>query len=436
MASLIAIRREDINPWERRTPLIPNHARELRERHGVETLVQSSSIRVFGDEDYRLQGVRVEEDIGAAPVVFALKEIPPSLIEKDKVYAFFSHTAKGQPHNMPMLKRVMELGSTIIDYEMVADDEGRRLLSFGNYAGKAGMVDTLWALGRRLLEEGVKTPFADLEPAHRYGSLVEAREAVARVGWKVEHRGLPDGLAPLIVGFLGYGRTSGGAQEIFDLLPNEEVAPGDVGRIRDRVHSAHRLHKAVFKEEHMVKPRSSARTFDLQDYYKNPGDYKPVVEDALPYLTVLVNGIFWTPHFPRFVTKAFLAKLFAPGETPALRVIGDISCDINGAIEATVKPTDPEDPVYVYDPERDQAIPGFAGRGPVILAVYNLPAELPLEASTYFSGALKEFIPAIARADFRAPFPEIELPESIRRAIIVYRGELTPAYPNLGPLVL
>jgi len=436
MAPLIGIRREDINRWERRTPLIPNHIRELRERYGVDTLVQSSPLRVFSDEDYRLQGARVEEDISSAPVIFALKEIPPSLVAKDKVYAFFSHTAKGQPHNMPMLKRMMELGSTIIDYEMVADARGRRLLAFGNYAGQAGMIDTLWALGRRLLEEGLKTPFADLEPAHRYGSLVDAKEAVARVGWHIEHRGFPDGLAPLVVGFLGYGRTSGGAQEIFDLLPNEEVAPGDIGRLRDKVYSAHRLYKAVFKEEHMVTPRSAGQAFDLQDYYRNPGDYRPIVEDALPDLTVLVNGIFWTPHFPRFVTKAFLAGLFGPGETPTLRVIGDISCDINGAIEATVRPTDPEDPVFVYDPATDQAVPGFAGRGPVIMAVYNLPAELPLEASAYFSAALKEFVPAIARADFRAPFPEVELPDPIRRAIIVYRGEFTPAYPNLGPLVL
>jgi len=436
MGALIGIRREDINPWERRTPLIPIHLRELRERHEVETLVQSSPIRVFADEDFRLQGARIEDTIGAAPVIFALKEIPPPLIEKDKVYAFFSHTAKGQPHNMPMLKRMVELGATIIDYEMVADDDGRRLLSFGNYAGQAGMIDTLWALGRRLREEGLETPFADLQQAYRYGSLVDAKEAVARVGWQIERRGLPDELAPLIVGFLGYGRTSGGAQEIFDLLPAEEVAPGDVGRVRDGVHSAHRVYKAVFREEHMVKPRAAGRAFDLQDYYRNPGGYQAVVEDAIPHLTVLVNGIYWTPHFPHFVTKAFLAKLFAPGARPTLRVIGDISCDINGTIEATVRPTDPEDPVFVYDPATDRPVPGFSGRGPVIMAVYNLPAELPLESSTHFSGALKDFVPAIARADFRVPFPDVALPESIRRAIIVYRGEIMPAYPHLSPLVL
>jgi alpha-aminoadipic semialdehyde synthase len=268
--------------------------RELRERFGLETLVQPYPIRIFSDEDYRLQGARVEEDISSAPVIFALKEIPPSLVAKDKVYAFFSHTAKGQPHNLAMLRRMMELGSTIIDYELVTDDNGRRLLSFGNYAGQAGMVDTLWALGRRLLAEGMKTPFADLQPTPRYLSLVDAREAVARVGWKVEHRGLPEGLAPLVVGFLGYGRASRGAQEIFDLLPGEDVAPAEISRLRDQRYSAHRIYKAVFKEEDMVKPRGGGRAFDLQDYYRNPGDYEPVVEDVVTHLTVLVNGAFWT----------------------------------------------------------------------------------------------------------------------------------------------
>ncbi len=436
MTAFIGLRREDINPWERRTPLIPNHVRELRERHGVEVLVQPSPIRVFTDADYRLQGARVEENIGSAPVIFALKEIPPALVETDKVYAFFSHTAKGQPHNMPMLRRMKELGCTIIDYEMVTDADGRRLLYFGNYAGQAGMVDTLWALGRRWFEEGFKTPLADLQPAHRYESVVDAKEAVARLGWQVERHGLPAALAPLTVGILGYGHVSGGAQEILDLLPTEEVAPRDIGRLAEKGSSAHRLYKVVFKEEHMVRPRDEGRTFDLMDYYRNPSDYEAVVENFVPHLTVLVNAVFWTPRYPRFVTKAFLRRLFAAGRAPRLRIIGDLSCDIGGAIEATVRATGPDNPVFVYDPQQDQAISGFVGQGPVILAVYNLPAELPLEASTFFSRALKEFVPAIARADFRAPLERLELPDAIRKALILHHGAFTPPYRHLGPLVL
>ena len=116
---------------------------------------------------------------------------------------------------------------------------------------------------------------------------------------------------------------------------------------------------------------------------------------------------------------------------PRLRVIGDISCDVEGAIECTVKATGPDNPVYVYEVAADRAVSGVAGNGPVIMAVGILPSELPREASTYFSGVLKPYIPAIARADFSGDFDACQLPPPIKRAIIVYRGELTSTYRYL-----
>ncbi len=436
MPSTIGIRREDINRWERRVPLIPVHVRELREREGLDFLVQPSDIRVFSDDDYRLQGARVEEDLGPCRIVLALKEIPLPLILPDRLYALFSHTAKGQPQNMPMLRRFLDVRSTVIDYERIVDERGRRLLFFGSYAGHAGMVDTLWALGRRLREEGLETAFEELLPAHRYGTLVAAREAVARVGWRIHEAGLPRVLAPLVVGFLGYGHVSQGAQEIFDLLPFEDVAPRDIPLLfGERGFSAHRVYKAVFKEEDMVRPRRPGQAFELQDYYRNPDGYEPVVEPFVPYLTAVVNGVFWTPQYPRFITKAFLKDHFRPDAFPRLRVIGDITCDINGSIESTIRATDSESPVYVYDPAADEARPGFEGRGPVVLAVYNLPAELPLEASTFFSSGLKGFVPDLARADFGADFGRLALPACLKKAVIVHRGDLAPDYRYLAPLV-
>jgi alpha-aminoadipic semialdehyde synthase len=157
-----------------------------------------------------------------------------------------------------------------------------------------------------------------------------------------------------------------------------------------------------------------------------------VTEEIVPYLTAVVNGIYWTPKFPKYITKPFLKKLYEGGSQPRLRVVGDITCDINGSVECTVMPTDSENPVYVYDPVQDKALPGFAGRGPAVLAVYNLPAELPLESSTYFSGKLKEHMPAVAAARFDRPFAECGLPDVLRRAVIVYRGVLAPDFAYLG----
>jgi len=433
MKTKIGIRREDINKWERRVPLIPSHARELVDKHPVEFIVQPSTIRIFTDDDYRVFDIPVQEGLSPCSIVLALKEIPLERIEKDKVYLFFSHTAKGQSQNMPMLKRMMELGCTIIDYEKMVNDKGQRVLFFGNYAGHAGMVDTLWALGRRLAAEGTPNPFMELHPTHCYKSLVDANEAVAKVALSIGRDGLPPGLDPLVVGFFGYGHVSQGAQEVFEILPTETVRPGDLpGLLKSGAKAPRTLFKVVFKEEDMVVPVDPARSFDLQDYYKNPQDYRPVADRYVPYMTALVNGIYWAPQYPKFVTKPFLKELFGGAARPRLRVIGDITCDINGAIESTVAATDPDNPVYVYDPAQDKALYGFSGTGPVVLAVYNLPAELPLEASTYFSGGLKEHVPALARADFRKGFADCGLPDVIRRAVILYRGELAPDYAYLG----
>jgi alanine dehydrogenase len=429
----IGIRREDINRWERRVPLIPSHARELAERHAIEFRVQPSTIRVFSDADYRAAGIAIEEGLSPCPLIFALKEIPIGLIEPNKVYVFFSHTGKGQSQNMPMLRRMMELGCTIIDYEKMVDDKGRRVLYFGNYAGHAGMIDTLWALGRRLDEEGMANPFTALEPTHRYQSLVEAKEAVAKLAWTIVRDGLPRELGTVVVGFFGYGHVSQGAQEILDILPVETVRPADVAKlVESGAGVPGRLYKTVFHEEDMVRPIDPARPFDLQDYYANPQTYRPVTEAYVRYLTVLVNGIYWTPKFPKYVSKPFLKELYGGPARPRLKVIGDITCDINGSIESTVRATDSEDPVYVYEAGQDRTVRGFAGDGPAVLAVYNLPAELPLESSTYFSGKLKDYVPAIAGADFGARFESCGLPDVLRRAVILYRGELTPDFAYLA----
>ncbi|MDD8015631.1 MAG: bifunctional lysine ketoglutarate reductase /saccharopine dehydrogenase family protein [Acidobacteriota bacterium] len=432
MRTKIAVRREDINRWEKRAPLIPSHVRELIANHPIDVWVQPSKIRVFADGDYEREGARIEENICPCRIVFGLKEIPLDLLEKNKIYVFFSHTAKGQPHNMPMLRKMMDLGCSLIDYEKMADDKGRRVLFFGSFAGHAGMVDTLWALGRRLSVEGIKTPFLSLRQIFRYQSLVEAKEEVAKVGWKIRKQGLPPSLAPLVCGFLGYGHVSRGAQEIFDLLPVESIRPADVPALfKKRGFSAHRLYKAVFREEDMVRTRQAGGVFDLQDYYRNPGRYKPVVESYLPYLTVLVNGIFWSPMYPRFVTRKFIKKLYGGAGLPRLKVIGDITCDIEGSIECNVRATGPDDPVYVYDPAEGKALSGFQGKGPVVLAVYNLPAELPLESSVYFSQTLKSFVPPIASADFDGGFAACRLPDEVKKAVILFKGRLTPDYAFL-----
>jgi hypothetical protein len=330
---------------------------------------------------------------------------------------------------MPMLKRMMELGCHLIDYEKVTDGRGRRLIFFGRHAGLAGMIGTLWALGRRLDWEGVSNPFSDLRQAYQYTDLAEAKAAVSAVGERIVREGLPEEITPLICGFAGYGNVFRGADEIIELLPVREINPQDVVAVsQSGDHARNALYKVVFKEEHTVEPVSPKDRFELQDYYDHPEKYRSVFYGYLPHLTLLVNCVYWEAKYPRLVTKADLRRLFGAAEPPRLRVIGDISCDTEGAIEGTVKSTDPSAPVFVYDPDEDRAIDGVAGQGPVIMAVDILPSELPRDASEYFSGVLMEYVPDMAQADYSVPFEELALPSEIKRAVIVYQGKLMPAY--------
>jgi alpha-aminoadipic semialdehyde synthase len=429
MAALIGIRREDKSRWERRVPLTPHDAAALWQEHGIRAVVQPSDIRAFTDQEFLEAGATVHEDLSPCPVVFGIKEMPEDCFQEHKAYVFFAHVIKGQPHNMPMLRRMLDLGCTLIDYERVVDEKNRRLVFFGWHAGVAGMVDTLWALGQRLTWEGIPNPFADLQQTLAYQDLIEAKAALEIVRARIESEGLPEQVAPLTVGVAGYGNVSQGAQEMLDLLPVIEIEPGKLaGIVASEDYSRHHIYKAIFKEWHTVEPASAEATFELQDYYDHPEKYRGVFEQYLPNLTVLVNAIYWTAAYPRLVTKASLQKHFEGEAKPRLRVIGDISCDVEGAIECTVRATEPGDPIYVYDPLYGSVVDGHEGSGIVVMAVEILPSELPREASTDFGRILSPFVPAIAHYDFSAPFEACDLPPEIKRAVIAYQGQLTPDY--------
>jgi saccharopine dehydrogenase (NAD+, L-lysine-forming) len=428
MSALIGIRHEDKSKWERRVPISPQNVAVLRQQ-GVQVIVQPSPTRAFTEEEFIQAGATIQSDLSPCPVVFGIKEIPKQAFESGKAYVFFAHVIKGQPYNMPMLRRMLDLGCTLIDYERIVDDQNRRLIFFGWHAGAAGLIDTLWALGLRLKWEGILTPFASLRQTLSYHDLSAIKEAMGQVRSKIETEGLPEELAPLIVGVAGYGNVSRGTQEMLDLLPIIEIKPDEVEAISHSTdYSRHHVYKVVFKEWHMVEPKAPEAEFDLQDYYDHPDKYEGVFDRYLPHLTVLVNAIYWTEAYPRLVTKAYTQQLFAAEKKPKLRVIGDVSCDVDGAIEVTVKSTDPGDPIYVYEPAAGSATDGHQGPGVVIMAVEILPSELPREASVDFGQVLTPFVPAIARCDFAAPFEAVNLPPEIKRAVIAYQGKLTPEY--------
>jgi alpha-aminoadipic semialdehyde synthase len=528
----LGIRREDKNVWERRVPIIPEHLQELLAEGGGEgggeggreqasegdpeqgeaqgggttrgvdrrqgvaaarlaAVVQPFARRVFSDAAYRAAGARVQEPLSEADVVFAVKEIPAELFEPGQAYAFFAHVIKKQPHNMTMLRRLLELSCTLVDYEKITDDQGRRLVFFSRQAGQAGMIDTLHLLGKRLRYEGLDTPLTAIRMAYEYGDLEATRAAIAPVAERLAHEGLPAawGPEPLVVGFAGYGNVSQGAQEVFDLLPHVELTPEQLlarqgtstGNGTSGANGAAApLVKVVFREEHMVARRDD-QGFELSEYYQHPERYQGRFSRYLPHLHVLLNGIYWEERYPRLVRNVDLGALWGAGSdvagaagaenggageageavetgapaaggapdepdatgqgagavtgaggAPRLRVIGDVSCDIEGSIQCTVKTTMPDAPAYVWDPGTGEISAGVEGRGPVIMAVDNLPAELARESSIHFSHALRPFVEPLVRASREVPFDQYDVPAPVRRAVIVYNGELTPDFQYLA----
>jgi len=247
------------------------------------------------------------------------------------------------------------------------------------------------------------------------------------VAAEIRTRGLPEALRPFVCGFAGYGQVSRGAQHVYDQLPAREIAPEELAAVPPE---AGTCYKVVFREEHMVEPTNPSQPFDLQEYYQHPERYRANFFRHLPHLNVLMNCIYWEPKYPRLVTRAQLRELYTRDQ-PRLRVIGDITCDVDGALACTTRSTDPGNPIYVYDPATGETHDGVAGNGPVVLAVDFLPCELPVDASKHFSRSFAPFMPGLAKADFSGRLEESGLPPELQRATIVYKGQLTEPYRYL-----
>lgn len=427
----IGIRHEDKNIWEKRTPIVPNHMNDLIKKKGLEFIVQQSPTRAFNNDEYKSVGAEIVKNLDKADIVLAIKEIPVKYLRPNKVYIFFSHTIKAQKHNMPMLKHILDSGSTLIDYERILNDKGFRLVFFGNWAGLAGINQTLWSYGQRMIKEGIKTPFSGLKHTYEYSGIEELKAHMKEIGDEIKKKGLNKNLVPFICGFAGYGNVSRGAQEVYDMLPVIEIQPKDLKTFYEKGEfSSNNVYKVVFKEEDMVVPINESDKFELQDYYKNGKEkYRGIFQEYIPYITVLINAIYWSEKYPKLLTKGELKKIYSDS-TSRLKTIGDISCDLEGAIEGTLIVTKPDKPVFSYNPETDEAKLGIHD-GIDIMAVDNLPCELPKESSTSFSSSLLPFIESIANADYSVSFTELNLLPEIKKAVIVYQGKLTSDYKYL-----
>lgn len=443
MKNKIGIIREGISKkGERRVAITPEYAKHII-RWGYKLIVQPAVNprtgevkRAFPDAAYKKSGAEIKEDIAKADVIFGLKEIHVSRIIHGKVYFFFSHTHKGQLKNREMLRKLVETKCTLIDYELIRDWQGHRLINAFTYnAGYAGMVDTLWTLGIRLKLTGISNPFEIIPQSIEIGNLEKIKKIVRKAGEVIKANGTPSSLPPVITAFLGKGKTSLGAQSIYDLLPVEEIF---ISQIEDIFKHASRkkVYKALFRIIDMYRPVSDGRV-NLNDYAKltpkekeqfylnHPELFESNVDKYLPYITVLMNCIVWSPEYPRTVTKSLLKEIYTLHKT--LKAIGDITCDPNGSIEFS-KETWIDNPVYIYDPLSEEMKDGFKGKGIAVMAVTNLPCEFSEDASTHFSHDLFPFLKSILNADYRGTLQDSHLPPDIMRGVILWKGDFTDEF--------
>ena len=228
----IGIRKEDKNEWERRVPLIPKDMEELTRLYDVQFVLEPFPRRAYTRDEYEAIGCPFDENLTGCSVILGIKEMPEEFFKPGLTYLFFAHVIKGQKHTMPMLRRLLDVGGTLIDYEKITDDKGRRLVFFGKEAGQAGMIDTLWALGRRLIHEGIGNPFLHVRQAIEFGNLDEADNVIEEAGNYIRMHGVPERLHPIVIGFAGYGNVSKGAQGVLDNnLPVREISPQDLLKI-------------------------------------------------------------------------------------------------------------------------------------------------------------------------------------------------------------
>ena len=433
---IIGIRREDKNKWERRVPLIPIDLKELKDKYNIDTIIQPSQIRFIKDKEFRKFGILVKEDLSSANTIFGIKEIPVQFFQKGKTYVYFTHVFKGQAYNIPKLKKLMELECNLIDYERILDENNKRLIFFGKFAGYAGMIKTLHIFGQKLKIEGIKNPFEKIKHPYQYSSLEEAKNDIQKLSEEIKRNGLPQVILPLIIGITGYGNVSKGAQEIFDILPHKTISPNELIKLHDNLSlDTTILYKVVFREKDIVE-RKDRQPFNLHDYYNKPELFQSIFEKYIPFLSIIINCIYWVDKYPRLVTKEYLTTRYLNQSRRKLKVIGDISCDINGSIEITYKITEPDNPAYTYNINEDSFIDGIKDRdGITVLAVDNLPCEFPKESSTEFSSVLKNFVYDIVKTDFTKEFNKLELPDVIKKALILHKGKLTKDYLYLNKFI-
>jgi len=391
----IGILREEKIPADNRVVLSPQQCRQLMERYPtIELFVQTSEIRCFLDEKYKVLGVNVVEDVSNCDVLFGVKEVPKEKLIADKTYFFFSHTIKKQEYNRALLKAMVENNITMVDYEVLKAKNGRRLLGFGRYAGIVGAYNGLFTFG-------LKSGKYSLKAAH----LCKDREAMER---QLEHLKLSN--EKIII--TGNGRVGQGILEILQKAKIKEVSKEDF--LEKSFEESVFTHLSTMDYNIRIDGSPS----DKYEFYNHPELYKSCFLKYSNLADIFIAGHYYSAGSPYLFTRED-----AKSEDFNLKVVADISCDIDGPVACTIRASTIENPIFGYHPISEKE-DDFTKEGVIaVMAVDNLPSELPKDASEDFGNNLLEKIfPLLINEDKDG---------IIESATICKNGDLTPNFEYL-----
>lgn len=410
------LRKEHKNRWERRVALSPTAAGKLVE-NGQQLVVERSEFRVYSDSEYTDQKVELVSTANDSQLVLGIKEPPVESIQTNQVHLCFSHTIKGQDYNMPLLQRFIDARATLIDYELMRDSQGVRTIAFGRYAGIAGAIDTFWAYGKQLYQKGVTSAFSEFQQTWKYGSVAQAHHALKSIN-------LASDAKPHRIIILGSGKVGKGSAEVCEWLGLRQI---QVSELYDNTYPANESWYCIIETPDLYE-RIDTSGFDRDEYYQYGKErYRSRFCELLGHCDVVLLTSFWTEQFPRHMEL----KDFKTHVDKLPTILGDISCDIDGAFACTSKITDIDNPVYTYNPETGTSEDGLSLDGIAIMAIDNLPCELSQDASDHFSSVLVNHIPALMALDLSLSFDALALEPEVKNAVIVYNGKLTPEFEYL-----
>jgi alanine dehydrogenase len=396
----IGLIREGKVPPDKRVPFTPAQSDEIELRFpDVKVICQSSEVRCFKNEEYEALGVAVTADVADCDILMGIKEVPPAELIANKTYLFFSHTIKKQPYNRKLLQEVLKRKITLIDYEALKDRHDNRMVAFGRYAGIVGAYNALWTYGKRF-------GGFDLRRAHMCHDVNDLKLELRKVN-----------LRPIKIILTGGGRVGKGSMETLDTAGIRKVNTYDF------------LNRS-FPEPVYVQlssgdyhQRIEGGHFNRDEFHKYPERYTSSFGTYTQVADMLIAGAYWNPKAPLLFSREEMMQADFK-----IKVIADITCDINGSMPSTKRPSTILQPIYDYDPMTDSVKePLGSERFITVMAIDNLPCELPRSASEEFGRDLIDRILPILLGE--------DKDEVIERATITRGGVLTNHFSYLNDYV-